>query len=93
MQIQRDRINVATATLQLTKDFDTGEGDLETFISIIKKLNAENKKAGFKKMFNPEEQALISEIYDDLLGDVEMAQGTNCIGDTPLKNTYDNSGY
>jgi hypothetical protein len=85
MQIQRDRINVATATLQLTKDFDTGEGDLEVFISIIKKLNAENKKAGFKKMFNPDEQALISEIYEELLGDTEMAQGGNMLGDTSLK--------
>jgi hypothetical protein len=93
MQIQRERINVATATIRFSKDFDTEEGDLETFISIVKKLNAESKKVGFKKMFNPDEQALISEIYDDLLGDVEMAQGAACIGDTSLKNTYDNSGY
>jgi len=93
MQIQRDRVNIATATLQFTKDFDTEEGDLETFISIIKKLNAENKKAGFKKMFNPDEQSLISEIYEELLGDTEKQVGLTTIGDTSLKDTYANSGY
>jgi len=85
MQIQRDRINVATATLQLTKDFDTGEGELEVFISIIRKLNAENKKVGFKKMFTLEEQSLISELYNDFIGDEEKAQGTNSMGDTSLR--------
>lgn len=85
MQIQRDRVNIATATLQFTKDFDTEEGDLEVFVGLIKKLYGETRKAGFKKMFNLEEQSLITDIYEELIGDVEQQVGPTSIGDTSLK--------
>jgi len=45
--------------------------DLNTFLSLLKRINKEAKKSGFRSMFSAEEKVFIRTLHDSLIGEVD----------------------
>lgn len=78
MEVDFQKVNVEQLSITFQNDLINNSFELKTFGNIIKKIYKESNKAGFKKMFNAEEKAMIDELYEEFVAD--NTQNVNNIG-------------
>lgn len=79
VEVSVDRYRVDQISLTFQRDLMSGDDTITPFVSLLKKLQKECNKTGFKKMFTKKECAVIMEIYEQILPDGDESIATTNI--------------
>lgn len=69
MEVDLQKINIEQLTLTFVNDVSSGQNEIAILASILKKWIKEARKVGFRKTYNSDEQDLIEQLYEQLIGD------------------------
>ena len=89
VEVSVDRYRVDQISLTFQRDLMSGDATITPFVSVLKKIYKECSKAGFKKMFNKKEAAIILEMYEQILPDGDESitnQNVQILGDDVAPN-------
>lgn len=89
VEVSVDRYRVDQISLTFQRDLMSGDDTITPFVSMLKKLQKECNKAGFKKMFTKKECEVILDIYEQILPDGdESIASVQVLGDNVSPNAH-----